>query len=96
MARRIKGEGSLYQAKDKSWVCQYYAEDGSRRTKRFRHKTDGRAFLDSLRQDAGLSAIPTVSRPATTASSGLTVGEWLDRWLEKYARPTVKLSTYCS
>ena len=28
--------------------------------------------------------------------SEMTVGEWLDRWLEKYARPTIKLSTYCS
>ena len=27
MARRMKGEGSLYQTKDKTWVCQYYDAD---------------------------------------------------------------------
>ena len=26
----------------------------------------------------------------------ITLGEWMDRWLESYAKPTVKLSTYCS
>ena len=35
MARRLKGEGSLYQTKDKTWVCQYYGDDGKRHTKRF-------------------------------------------------------------
>ena len=33
MARREKGEGTLYQAKDKSWVYQY-SVDGKRKTKR--------------------------------------------------------------
>ena len=51
MARRLKGEGSLYQTKDKTWVCQYYGDDGKRHTKRFQRKVDGRAFLDGLRQD---------------------------------------------
>ena len=26
----------------------------------------------------------------------ITLGEWMDRWLESYAKPTVKLSTFCS
>lgn len=34
MARRAKGEGSLYQARDKSWVYQYN-ENGARKTRRF-------------------------------------------------------------
>ena len=34
MARRMKGEGSLYQTKDKTWVCQYYDADGKRRQHR--------------------------------------------------------------
>lgn len=41
MARRLKGEGSLYQTKDKTWVCQYYGDDGKRHTKRFQRKVDG-------------------------------------------------------
>ena len=26
----------------------------------------------------------------------LKLGAWIDRWLENYARPTIKHSTYCS
>jgi len=33
MARRAKGEGSLYQARGKSWVYQYN-ENGARKTRR--------------------------------------------------------------
>ena len=50
-------------------------------------------------------AVPTVNEPSVTPqiqagtqniSEIITLGEWLDRWLEIYIRPTVKLSTYCS
>ncbi len=47
MARREKGEGSLYQAKDKTWVYQY-SVDGKRKTKRFRRKADAKAFMAAL------------------------------------------------
>ena len=98
MARRLKGEGSLYQTKDKTWVCQYYGDDGKRHTKRFQRKVDGRAFLDGLRQDEPTAMLPeqTTALSIGNQSSELTVGAWMDRWLETYARPTVKLSTYCS
>ena len=89
MARREKGEGSLYQAKDKTWVYQY-TQDGKRKTKRFQRKADARAYIDSLQTAASRQAVTGV------AQETVTVGEWMDRWLEKYARPTVKLSTYCS
>ena len=89
MARRQKGEGSLYQSKDKTWVYQYNL-DGKRKTKRFQRKADARAFMDSLQVAASMQAVMGVPQEA------LTVGEWMDRWLEKYARPSVKLSTYCS
>ena len=94
MARREKGEGTLYQAKDKSWVYQY-SVDGKRKTKRFRRKTDAKAFMAALTTGQTeisvekLSIVPQQAEP-------ITVGEWMDRWLEKYAKPIVKLSTYCS
>ena len=47
MARRGKGEGSLYQAKDKTWIYQYM-EDGKRKTKRFRRKSDANLFIRQL------------------------------------------------
>ena len=154
MARRMKGEGSLYQTKDKVWIYQYQI-DGQRKTKRFKKKSDANAFIKALA--AGTANVPakepelnsvknsaktveemseavtesavkietaesqkpentdettheklavqTVNEtPATpqiqagtqNVSEIITLGEWLDRWLEIYIRPTVKLSTYCS
>lgn len=116
MARRGKGEGSLYQAKDKSWIYQYTV-NGTRRTKRFGRKSDANLFIRQLAaEDGTVGAEPEQLTEQTTlpmpepapvqvrqkkepqkkTEPELTVGEWLDRWLEKYARPTVKLSTYCS
>lgn len=96
MARRMKGEGSLYQTKEKTWVCQYYDTDGNRRTKRFQRKADGRAFLDGLKEPYAIPQNPGRPSSAEHSPSGPTIGKWMDQWLETYARPTVKLSTYCS
>lgn len=89
MARRTKGEGSLYQAADKSWVFQYKV-DGKRKTKRFKKKADAKAFLDAL------SAQMSEEQTSLQSAEILTLGDWMDRWLESYAKPTVKLATYCS
>lgn len=89
MARRSKGEGSLYQARDKTWIYQYIGEDGGRKTKRFRKKADARAYIESIRKAAQAPG-------EKSQAGGTTLSEWLDQWLELYARPTVKLSTYCS
>jgi len=97
MARREKGEGSLYQAKDKSWVYQY-SVDGNRKTKRFRRKSDAKALIEALAAGQGQapSGPETSNQAPRQSAEPVTVGEWMDRWLEKFAKPTVKLSTYCS
>ena len=98
MARRAKGEGTLYQAKDKSWIYQYKV-DGQRKTKRFQKKADARAYIEAL---TAASPVPSaeVTGPArqqnAAISEVITLGAWMDRWLENYARPTIKHSTYCS
>ena len=98
MARRAKGEGTLYQAKDKSWIYQYKV-DGQRKTKRFQKKADARAYIEAL---TAASPVPSaeVTGPArqqnAATSEVITLGAWMDRWLENYARPTIKHSTYCS
>ena len=88
MARRTKGEGTLYQAADKSWVFQYRV-DGQRKTKRFKKKAEAKAFQDALFNQAA-------EEQNGQSTDVITLGEWMDRWLESYAKPTVKLSTYCS
>ena len=99
MARRAKGKGTLYQAKDKSWVYQYKV-DGQRKTKRFQRKADAKAFIEAMAAAMPTPAVvqpdsPVYRQPAAAAEI-LTIGEWMDRWLENYARPTIKHSTYCS
>ena len=89
MARREKGEGSLYQTKDKTWVYQY-KQDGKRKTKRFQRKADAKAYIDSIQ------AAAIEQTASSAAQEPLTIGDWMDRWLEKYAKPSIKLSTYCS
>lgn len=91
MARRVKGEGSLYQTQDKKWVYQY-SVDGKRVTKRFQRKADAKAFMESVLAVPG--SVETPGAPRQHSAQVITVGEWLDRWLENYARPVVKLSTY--
>ncbi len=95
MARRSKGEGTLYQAKDKSWIYQYKV-DGARKTKRFQRKSDAKAFMDSLSTAAASAPAFAPAAPVQASTQVLTVGEWMDRWLEAYAKPTIKLSTYVS
>lgn len=72
-----------------------YFVDGKRKTKRFRRKTDAKAFMAAL--GAGQNEI-SIEKPAAgpQRAEPITVGEWMDRWLEKYVKPTVKLPTYCS
>ena len=94
MANRERGEGSLYQAKDKSWVYQYSVE-GKRKTKRFRRKADAKAFMEAL-NTVQVETVAEMLSGTSQKAEPITVGEWMDRWLEKYAKPTVKLSTYCS
>ena len=92
MARRAKGEGTLYQAKDKSWIYQYKV-DGQRKTKRFQKKADARAYIEAL---TAASPVPSAevtgsARQQNAATSEvITLGAWMDRWLENYARPTIK------
>ena len=91
MAKATRGSGSLYQTKDKTWVYQYM-EEGKRRTKRFDRKSDAQAFINA--RGKYLATSPTTG----SGNSGppITVGDWMDQWLEVYAKPVIKLSPYTS
>lgn len=93
MARRAKGEGSLYQDKTGSWIYQY-KEDGKRKTKRFQRKSDAKVFIES--QSMRLAPFVSQSAEFHPGSSDTTVKEWMNTWLEIYAKPSIKLSTYIS
>lgn len=94
MARRMKGEGSLYQTKEKTWVCQYYDTDGNRRTKRFQRKADGRAFLDGLKERYVMPQNAGRRTSAEYSPSGPTV-RWPADTLTKVRRPSFARTARC-
>ena len=79
MARRAKGEGSLYQAPDRSWVFQYRV-DGQRKTKRFKKKADAKAFQEAL-------TTQMADEENGQNIEVVTLGEWMDRWLATPSPP---------
>ena len=85
MARRAHGEGSLYQRKDGYWCASVQLPNGKRVTKYAKTKRAAADLLADLtrRRSLGRLAAPTK----------LTVGEWLDSWLEE-RRPQLRPTTY--
>ena len=74
--RRTKGEGTIYQRKDKRWVGQYTVDmlDGAKRRSVYgKNKKDVRARLTE--------AIANRDKGLVFDAEGLTVSEYLDRWL---------------
>jgi integrase len=74
--RRTKGEGTIYQRKDKRWVGQYTVGtlDGAKRRSVYgKDKKDVRAKLTE--------AIANRAKGLVFDAEGLTVSEYLDRWL---------------
>ena len=87
MARRTKGEGSIYQRKDGRWTAQYYI-DGEKKTNTYGTQAKAKARL--LEVNTALSQ-GNFSNPGSKS-----LGQWLDEWLENYAKTSIKLSTYIS
>lgn len=87
MARRTKGEGSIYQRKDKRWTVQYYV-DGERKTKTFGTQAKARAKLLEIKN--------ALAQGIYSDTGNQTLRQWLEEWLENYAKDSIKLSTYIS
>ncbi len=74
--RRTKGEGTIYQRKDKRWVGMYTVQtiDGTKKRSVYgKDKKDARAKLTE--------AIANRDKGLVFDAKGLTVGEYLDNWL---------------
>lgn len=90
MARRAKGEGSLYfDEKRKSWRWHGYYTDanGTKKFKNFYSKkqSDVKKKVDEFFKQ--LSEQNTIDKT-------ITVLQWINIWLESFVKPTVKQSTY--
>ena len=85
--RRGRGEGSIYQRTDGTWcatVSDGYKANGSRRRKSVYGATK-KEVQEKLKN------LHIIGIRDTTK---LTVGEWLDRWLQVTAKPSIAPSTY--
>ncbi|MDP9383346.1 MAG: N-terminal phage integrase SAM-like domain-containing protein [Chloroflexota bacterium] len=88
MARnRGRGEGSIYQDKNTGrWIAQATIQ-GKRMSLYGKTQKEAQAKLRSLLADADKGILPPEK---------LTLGEYLKRWLEDVAKPSVRPTTYRS
>ena len=85
--RRPKGEGSVYRRKDGRMVGEY--EDANGRKRYITSTTMTKAQMKA----AVRKALEDRDNGITHDAEGLTIAEYLDRWLES-TRDTVGLRTY--
>ena len=93
MSRRMNGEGTIRQRKDGLYEVRITSrpDPSTGRKKRVSRYAKTREEALRIRSELQLqygsgAAVPT----------SLTLGEWLPHWLELYARPSVRHSTYVS
>lgn len=90
-ARRLAGDGSLYQRRDGLWVAALelgFGPDGTRRRWTGSSRTKEGA-LAKLRKARG--EVETLGAPL---AKGPTVAEYLTAWLRDVARPRIRPGTY--
>lgn len=86
--RRANGEGSIFKRKDGLWVAQYTDNTGKKRA--LYGKTQ------QIAKDKLKAAIRQSDKGMFMDKNRITLVKWIQEWLEVYARPTVKKSTYAS
>ena len=88
MARkRANGEGTIRQRKDGRWEG-LYTVNYKRKSVYGKTQTEVRKKLNEVLND--------INNGMYVENTNITFGAWLDEWLEVYAKPSVKLSTYGS
>lgn len=93
MARRMNGEGTIRQRKDGLYEVRYTtkpdpATGKQKRISRYAHTCDEAVQLQGKLQLEYSSY--------TAVSASYTLEQWLPHWLELYARPSIRHSTYVS
>jgi len=94
-------EGGIYPRKDGRYMAQIYIDN--ERLTYTSTEEKARQWLNKIKAEIALGTyvkpekpqkqkVPEPAKPSETT----TLGEWMDRWLELYARPSVKLATYVS
>ncbi len=85
--RRGRGEGSIYKRGDGTWCASASAGyDGS--GKRQRHTAYGKTKAEAQER------LRELQRDGLPQAKGMTVGTYLDRWLETNVKPTLAATTH--
>ncbi|MFZ2539786.1 MAG: site-specific integrase, partial [Oscillospiraceae bacterium] len=91
--RKANGEGTVYQRPNGTWTAQVsYIDPGT--GKRKRKTVSGKTKQEVLKKKRELENLKDNNRLVDTGK--ITVGQWLDRWLEVYKKPALKPSTWFS
>ena len=87
--RRGNNEGSIYRRKDSYWVGQYGVETATGRKIRYIYGKRREDFREKLTK-----AIADRDGGLVYDAGYITVGEYLDRWLNDAVRDTVRQRTW--
>src|SRR5258708_15765024 len=88
MAKRTKGEGTVFHRKDGLWVGELTMPDGKKKTKYSKSQKEVKDWLLAQRQ--------AVHNNAWTSDDTVTVSEYLERYLQDVLQPSVRYSTFVS
>lgn len=87
--KRSNGEGSIsYDTTRENYRASITDPNGKRIFKRFKDKEEAEKWLVSTRAD--------IYKGTYIAPSSITLGEWLQQYIEVYCKPNVRLKTYVS
>lgn len=90
-SKRAHGEGSIYKRKNGSWagVTRYVDPDTGEKKKHFVYgKNPKETAAKKQKFEDGLK------KGILPKAGQITVGQWLDEWIETYAKPRVRQNTY--
>lgn len=91
--KRANGEGSVWQRPNGTWVAQVSFTDPLT-GKPDRKSVSGKTKREVLKKKRKLENAKDVNRLVDNGK--ITLGDWIDRWLEVYKKPALKYSTWYS
>jgi integrase len=89
--RRANGEGGVTRRKDGSWMARFTVQTPSGRKRKVIY---AKTYAEDRKKLA--EALADRDRGLSYDAGSLTVGEYLERWLEDSVRGSVKVTTYQS
>ena len=89
--KRGHGEGTVQEIKPGVWVARFSYKDPKTGTIK-RKKSTGSSRREALAK--GREWLKNLDDGLLPDADKITVGKWLDRWLEDFVRPSVRVKTY--